>query len=117
MAYSRLALCGLVLLFVRSGILTRPQTPSSKFSKYEKPVQIQQIDWVMLQANLELVRQNSHWKFIDTPRISYNPTTRRIEAFANVNADELAKLPVAEVKARFWEVARRQGWPQGFFRK
>jgi hypothetical protein len=117
MAYSRLALCVLVLLFVRSGIPTNLQTPLSKFSKYEKPVQIQQIDWLMLQANLELVRQNSHWESIDTPRLSFNPTTKRIEAFANVNADELAKLPVGEVKARLWEVASMTGWSAGFFIK
>jgi hypothetical protein len=102
MSYSRTVLRVALMVLVGSGIPTSPQAPPSKFSSYERPAEIQRIDWLVLQMNLQVLRSSldNPLPFIETPVIAFNPSKKRIEAFANVNADELNKLPAGDVRGR-----------------
>ena len=84
---------------------------SSTFDRYENAAQILQIDWLLLQANLEVVREwiDGRYEFIETPVLTFNSKARRVEAFANVNSDELGELPTGEVKQRLYFPAIQTG--------
>jgi hypothetical protein len=61
----------------------------------------------MLRVNLAILRFgiDNPLEFIYTPVVSFNHKTQRIEAITNVNADELSKLPTAELKQRLQTAA------------
>jgi hypothetical protein len=82
----------------------RDQRQLSTFDKYENAIQIRQIDWVLVQANLEVVRNwiDGRYEFIETPVLTFNSKTRRVEAFATVNSDELGGLPIEDIKVRLY---------------
>jgi hypothetical protein len=109
MPYSRLTLVVTAAFLV--GIPTSSQTTLSKFSRYERPAHIQQIDWLVIQINLQLLRDwvANPLQFIDTPVVTFNHKTRRMEALVLVDADELNKLTTVEVKARLGVAALYAG--------
>jgi hypothetical protein len=111
MAHSRFSLVLLFLLLVGASTTARDQRQLSKFDRYENSAQIRQIDWLLLQANLEVVREwvDSGYAFIEIPVLTFNSKTRRVEAFANVNSDELSELPTEQVKQRLYFPAIQTG--------
>ena len=102
MLHSRLILIIVLLLFVASSNSATPQLPPRDLSKYEIPVQVEQIDLLVLEAKIEVLRwwMNNPLPFIDAPALGFNRKTKRIEAVAAVNADELNKLTTNDVKGR-----------------
>src|SRR5438477_9390721 len=111
MVRSRLLAISLFLLLSGLNTTAIDQREDSKFEKYQNAVHIRQIDWLVLQANVEAVKfwVDGRFEFIETPTIAFNPKTRRMEAFANVDSDEMSTLPNKEVNTRLWAAAIHTG--------
>jgi hypothetical protein len=107
MSPSRLTLLVLFIFCCGVGPTLGEKPRASKFDRYQVPIQVQQIDWLVLQANIQVVREwvDGKYELIETPVLSFNPKLKRIEAIASVNADELNGLPAEEVKKRLYWAA------------
>jgi hypothetical protein len=111
MRHSRFSPVLLCLLFVGVNTTARDQQHPSKFDKYQSTAQIRRIDWLVLQASLQAVRDwvDGRYESIETPVITFNPKLMRVEAFANVNSDELSELPIGELKLKLHFAAIQTG--------
>jgi hypothetical protein len=98
-----------VLLCISFALTTVAQAPTSRFSKYQKPVQIQELDWLLLRANLEALRNfvgSNSSGGINPPTVFFNQKTGRIEVVVPVAGDQLRALPLQELQSGLMRFAQ-----------
>ena len=84
------------VLMLASGIATAQRQGASKFAKYLRPASISAMDFVMLRANVDLIRGGRTIVGIPAPEIFYDPEHSQIHA--NIFIDGIGKYPLNKAR-------------------
>jgi hypothetical protein len=107
------AILAILLYLLASCVITPAQTKSDVLARYHKPVHIEELDWLIVQANVLLLRQSidapddAQLSYVKTPTLFFNAQTNRIEALAEVKWDELAALTSNDIRTALMQVVSR----------
>ena len=107
---------GAILIF-SSGVAVGQKAASSRFEKYEGPARLSEMEWRLVQANLETLRgQLEFTPGIGLPFLYYDHIAGQVKASSRVNEKYLGEQKISEVQERLLSAAlQAQVDAGGFF--
>lgn len=111
-----LVACFGVILTFSSGIAVGQKAASSRFEKYEGPAKLSEMEWRLVQVNLETLRDQFEFTpGIGLPFIYYDPIAGQVKASSRVNEKYLGEQKNREVQERLLSAALQAQVEAGFF--
>ncbi len=102
MRRSYIGLAVVVLVVFLSGVAVGQKARTSKLAKYLAPVNVSQLEWMLLQADIVALRDYAGYSEggIAPARFFFNPKADTVTAFVTVDGNFLNKEPSASVREK-----------------